>query len=93
MFVPGQEPAEAPRPKEKKDRRWFRRRGSTRKGAFIKTAGHCAVCQKTFTAGSEEAFEASGWRANGDVGLCPDCQADSWQLPDGARLPFRRGGG
>jgi hypothetical protein len=95
MFIPGQGPERlrAKGPKEKKPRRWsLRRKPSITKGAFITTEGHCAVCQKTFMAGSQEAFDASGWRANGDVGLCPDCQADSWQLPEGARLPFRRGG-
>lgn len=91
MVIPG--PPGEPQQKEKKPkRRMFRRKGSTAKGAFITTQGHCAVCQRTFMAGSEEAFKLSGWLANGEVGLCPDCQAESWQLPDGARLPFRRGG-
>ena len=93
MFIPGRGRETPPPPKEKKPRRrLFGRRAAAPKGVFVTTEGHCAVCQKTFMAGSEEAFEASGWRANGDVGLCPDCQADSWQLPEGARLPFRRGG-
>jgi hypothetical protein len=82
------EPAQEKKPR----RRLFRRKGSTSKGVFITSEGHCAVCQKTFMAGSQEAFDQSGWLANGDVGLCPDCQADGWQLPEGARLPFRRGG-
>jgi len=55
-------------------------------------SGHCAVCQTAFMAGSEEELRLSDWNVNGDVGLCPDCQADRWQLPEGARLPFRRGG-
>jgi hypothetical protein len=58
---------------------------------FITEEGACAVCQRTFAAGSQEALDASGWRVSGDVGLCPECQADGWQLPEGARLPFRRG--
>lgn len=61
-------------------------------GIFISKEGHCAVCQRTFMAGSPENLELSGWRVNGDVGLCPDCQSEDWQLPEGARLPFRRGG-
>lgn len=69
------------------------RRGDKKSGAFITTPGHCAVCQKTFTAGSEENLRLSGWKVSGDVGLCPEDQADGWQLPEGARLPFRRGGG
>ena len=32
-------------------------------------------------------------QTGGEVGLCPDCQADGWQLPEGATLPFRRGAG
>ena len=93
MFIPGRGRDTPPPPKEKKPkRRIFGRKDPSPKGVFITTEGHCAVCQKTFMAGSEEEFERSGWRANGDIGLCPDCQADSWQLPDGARLPFRRGG-
>lgn len=71
-----------------------RRRERTKqpKGPFITSEGHCAVCHRAFRAGSEDALKVSGWRVNGDVGLCPDCQADAWQLPDGARLPARRGG-
>lgn len=63
------------------------------KSVFITTQGHCVVCQRTFMAGTEENLRLSGWRVSGEVGLCPECQSDGWQLPDGARLPFRRGGG
>jgi hypothetical protein len=56
----------------------FFRRTSGR-GPFITRQGHCAVCQKTFMAGSREALDLSGWRVNGDVGVCPDCQAKGWQ--------------
>lgn len=44
-------------------------------------------------AGSAENLLLSGWKVSEDMGVCPECQADGWQLPDGARLPFRRGGG
>lgn len=64
----------------------------TKNGIFISKEGHCAVCQRAFMAGSVENLELSGWRVSADVGLCPDCQSEDWQLPDGARLPFRRGG-
>lgn len=64
----------------------------TKKGTFITKEGHCAVCQRTFMARSVINLEASHWRVNGDVGLCPGCQGEGWKLPDGARLPFRRGG-
>ena len=66
------------------------RRG--KKGLFVTTPGHCAVCHNTFMAGSEEELRASGWKVTGDVGLCPEDQADGWQLPEGAVLPYRRGG-
>jgi hypothetical protein len=62
------------------------------KGAFIAVEGHCAVCHRSFKAGSAAALNQSGWSVNGDVGLCPDCQADRWELPEGARLPVRPGG-
>jgi hypothetical protein len=65
---------------------------SSSESVFITTEGHCAVCQRTYMAGTEETLRQSGWRVNGDVGLCPECQSDGWQLPEGARLPFRRGG-
>lgn len=70
-----------------------RLRGGKQQSAFIGTPGHCAVCQKTFMAGSEENLRLSGWKVSGEVGLCPEDQRDGWQLPEGARLPFRRGGG
>jgi outer membrane biosynthesis protein TonB len=57
---------------------------------FITTPGQCAVCYRSYAAGSEEALEASGWKVSGELGLCPQCQEDGWQLPEGARLPYRR---
>lgn len=69
------------------------RRSKQPKGTFLTSEGHCAVCHRTFMAGSGEALETSEWRISGDVGLCPDCQTDGWQLPDGARLPVRPGRG
>ena len=79
-------------PEKTKGRFRFRLKGDRGKGTFVTSQGHCAVCQKTFMAGSEENLRLSGWKVSGDVGACPKCQADGWQLPDGARLPFRRGG-
>jgi colicin import membrane protein len=69
----------------------FRRMRRGRGMPFISEPGECAVCQRTFQAGSEEELAASGWLVNDDVGVCPDCQREGWQLPEGARLPFRRG--
>ncbi len=65
--------------------------GRRRKGPFITTPGYCAVCRKAFQVESEEELSASGWKVNGDVGLCPEDQAEGWDLPEGATLPFRRG--
>lgn len=87
IFTPAPAPAEE-NPKSK-IRSVFSR---SSKAVFIRTQGHCSVCQRTFMAGTEENLRLSGWRVSGDVGLCPECQAGGWQLPDGARLPFRRGG-
>jgi hypothetical protein len=70
----------------------FTRLRKSRGRPFITTEGHCAVCQRAFKAGSQENLDASGWLVSGDAGLCPNCQQDGWQLPEGARLPFRRGG-
>jgi hypothetical protein len=70
-----------------------RLRGKGSRDLFITTPGNCAVCQRSFAAGSPEELETSGWLVSGDVGLCPECQSEGWQLPEGARLPFRRGSG
>jgi hypothetical protein len=97
-----EEPAEAeppaaegePQAEEREPRRGlFRRLRRTRQRTFVTTEGYCAVCQRAFMAGSEDSLRLSGWRVSGEVGLCPDCQSEGWQLPEGARLPFRRGGG
>jgi hypothetical protein len=72
-----------------KPRRGLLRRRKSR--PFIGSPGECAVCQRSYQAADENELEASGWSISDDVGLCPNCQADGWQLPEGARLPFRRG--
>jgi hypothetical protein len=64
-----------------------------RKRPFITTPGDCAVCHRSVVAGSEQALAASGWVVRGDLGICPQCQSDGWQLPEGARLPHRRARG
>jgi len=43
---------------------------------FIAVEGSCAICHRSFKAGSEKALASSGWKVSGDVGLCPDCQTD-----------------
>jgi hypothetical protein len=66
---------------------WLKRRKSA---TFITTPGQCAVCYRSLAAGSAEALQQSGWRVSGELGLCTHCQQDGWQLPEGARLPYRR---
>lgn len=80
-------------PQRKSDRFWSRLKGGRGKIPFVASQGHCAVCQKPFMAGTEENLRLSGWKVSGDVGACPECQADGWKLPVGARLPFRSSGG
>lgn len=46
----------------------------------------CAVCGRTALDG-EEGLE-QWWRAR-RLSLCPQCQADGWQVPDGASVPYR----
>ena len=78
-------------PAEGKRGSFLRRRRSKRPAStFITVEGSCAICRRNYIAGSEEELARSGWRVSGDIGLCPDCQAKGWQLPEGARLPFRR---
>ncbi len=73
-------------------RLWRRESKPKPEDIFIAVEGSCAICQRSFKAGSEHALASSGWKVSGDVGLCPNCQADRWQLPEGARLPVRQGG-
>lgn len=60
---------------------------------FVETVGHCAVCGRSFIAGSEEALAQSEWLVNGQVGLCPEDQRLGWELPEGRPVPYRRGSG
>jgi hypothetical protein len=83
---------EPPPPVERKRRGLFGRLRRSGDRTFVSIQGYCAVCQRAFMAGSQENLELSGWLVSGDIGLCPECQSEGWQLPEGARLPFRRGG-
>jgi hypothetical protein len=49
----------------------------------------CSVCGRGLRAGEET---RAGWRRTRKLDLCPDCQHQGWQLPRGARLPFRSTG-
>lgn len=86
------ENASARKPRRNRGRDRRRQKAKQAKGHFITSEGSCAVCDRTFQAADERELEQSGWRVTGDVGLCPECQADDWQLADGARLPVRPGG-
>lgn len=66
--------------------------GTPKQETFVGEASACAICQRGFQAASEAEIARSGWTVRGDVGLCPECQADRWPLPEGARIPFKRGG-
>jgi hypothetical protein len=46
----------------------------------------CAVCGRAPRPG-EEALQA--WHRTGKLSLCPQCQDEGWQLPAGARVPYR----
>lgn len=74
-------------------RRSRRRAGRRRNRPFIDTPGHCAVCGQELMAGDEETLAESGWLVNDQVGLCPEDQAQGWELPPGRPVPYRRGAG
>jgi hypothetical protein len=74
-----------------KGRRGFLGMGSRRQRPFIDVAGNCGVCGRSFQAASEEALAESGWRVNGQVGLCPEDQELGWELPEGRPVPYKRG--
>jgi hypothetical protein len=59
-----------------------------RRGLFGRRRGapRCAVCGRA-PRDNENALE--DWRRTGKLSLCPDCQQDGWQLPAGARVPYR----
>jgi hypothetical protein len=91
VHVPSETSDEVEAPRERGG--LFRRMRRARKRLFITEPGQCAVCNRTYAAANEEELAASGWRVSDDIGLCPTCQSEGWQLPEGARLPYRRGGG
>lgn len=64
--------------------------GRWRARAFRDEPGCCAVCQRELQVDDEAELKASGWIVSGDSGVCPPCQEDGWQLPEGAAIPFRR---
>jgi hypothetical protein len=72
----------------RQSKRLFRRR---RGRPFIDRPGKCAVCSTEAEFDGEAELVASGWIVRDQAAVCPTCQADGWQFPDGAALPFRQG--
>ena len=50
----------------------------------------CAVTGVQAPTTSEWELRRQGWVVSGQNALSPDAQADGWQFPDGAALPFRK---
>jgi hypothetical protein len=69
-----------PHPDRSKPRR---RRGLFRRRRALP---QCAVCGR---AADESDEDLDRWRRAGRVSLCPGCQADGWQVPEGASVPYR----
>jgi hypothetical protein len=46
----------------------------------------CAVCGRAANEGDDD---LDRWQRVGRVSLCPACQADGWQVPEGASVPYR----
>jgi hypothetical protein len=49
----------------------------------------CAVCRRPRPAASDAEATAIGWTLRKAGTLCPTCQREGWQFPDGAIVPFR----
>jgi hypothetical protein len=62
-----------------------RRRGR-RFGRRRRALPRCAVCGRTAEDG-EEALER--WQQVRRTSVCPECQAEGWQVPAGASVPYR----
>lgn len=50
----------------------------------------CAVTGIEAPSDSEWELRRHGWIVSGDNALSPEAQADGWQYPEGAALPFRK---
>ena len=50
----------------------------------------CAVTGIEAPSDSEWELRRDGWIVSGDNALSPEAQADGWQYPEGAALPFRK---
>jgi hypothetical protein len=61
-----------------------RRRGLFRRRR--RALPQCSVCGRAAEEGDDDLEQ---WRRAGRVSLCPGCQADGWQVPEGASVPYR----
>ena len=69
----------------------FKRFGiGKRRKPFLEEPGRCAICGNSLKVDSDDELDASGWQVSDDVGICPDCQTDGWNLPEGSPLPVRQ---
>ena len=62
------------------------RRRARRFGRRRRALAPCAVCGRAPDDGEED---LERWLEVSRVSLCPDCQADGWQIPEGASVPYR----
>jgi hypothetical protein len=62
------------------------RRHARRFGRRRRALPQCAVCGRAAEDG-EEALER--WRQVRRTSLCPECQVEGWQVPEGASVPYR----
>jgi hypothetical protein len=62
------------------------RRRARRFGRRRRALPQCAVCGRAAEDG-EEALER--WRQVRRKSVCPGCQADGWEIPEGASVPYR----
>jgi hypothetical protein len=94
---PREEPAPAPQPAPAAPARpaappqpaAARPQPSRRLGRFRRRARapqRCDVCARSAQPGEQE---LGRWHQVSRMSLCPECQADGWQLPSGGTVPYR----
>lgn len=74
--APHPAPAATPQPSRRLGR--FRRRS--------RAPQRCDVCARS---AQPDEQELGRWRQVARMSLCPECQADGWQLPSGGTVPYR----
>jgi hypothetical protein len=78
--APAPQPAPVPvaQPQRSRRLRPFRRRQ--------RAPQRCDVCARSALPGEQE---LGRWHQVSRMSLCPECQADGWQLPSGGTVPYR----